>query len=400
MRLRPSQSHRAASSITSPLIGALCLLIAAPNAALSTDLPDELEIGADRSVDGYESTFGLFDKGIVGRAPLGVTALRNNIPESLNLSPGTTACYVVSKEVISGGNSPTRRQTDDADTDSDPADEDQPGSTQSKKVYLSANTCLQPRSIQADKPRAQPPQLVITVSEESDGGCARALADVPDNQKKTFEEGAVMFQANGTGDLYIGVVAPGVDSTEFDGVYNFQLAASMDTFYHTYSHGNNSELLWMDSDSSAVLLVTRDLTDDPEQYQKVMKAEPPFALYAENEARNLTGGLRASVCGLKNNAQILANGQGDGMLNQLCRTGMTTRGPGGHPKQQFYFQGLNATSKYTGILYKPPTLTGKRDEDARGGGGTIFPSVSFQTVQGENVLRATSTYTNTLMLRT
>jgi calcium channel MID1 len=366
----------------------LCLLLAAPKAVLATTAPNEaaavVEIvgGAlDGVREAYEPEFGVFDRSIVGRAPTGVTALRNNVPESLNLSPGTTACYLVSKDTIFGGETPTRRQTDD--TEENDETEGSEESKNSRKVYLSANTCLQPKSRQPDKPTAQPPQLVITISQSEDGGCARALSEVPENQKKRFEEGAVMFQANATGDLYVGIVAPEVDDSKFDEVYNFEVAASTDMYYHTYSASNSSELLWMDSDSSAVLLVTRDLTNDPKQFQKVMKAEPPYSLYAENEARNYTGGLRASVCGLKNNAQILANGKGDGMLNQLCRTGMTTRGPGGHPKQQFYFQGLNATSKYTGILYKPPTSTSKRDEDAAGGGGTIFPSISFQTVQGE-----------------
>lgn len=390
MQMRHMQSRYAAPHPSSPLLGALCLLCASTQAAIATTPPEDPELfGGHEAQEAYEPSFGLFDKGIVGRAQSGVTALRNNVPESLNLSPGQTACYVVEKETIFGDDGPSRRQADTTKDDSD-SDSDSEKVQNTRKVYLSANTCLQPRSTQGDKPTAQPGQLTITISDSEDGGCARSLSDVPEEQRKQFEEGAVMFQANASRDLYVGIMAPDVDNSSFASVYNFELAASLDTYYHTYSEGNSSELLWMDSDSSAVLLVTRDLTSDPSQFQQVMKAEPPYALYAENEARNYTGGLRASVCGLKNNAQILANGKGDGMLNQLCRTGMTTRGPGGLPKQQFYFDGLNATSKYTGILYKPPSTSGKRDENSSGGGGTIFPSVSFQTVQGKSSGRASS----------
>ncbi|KAH8174191.1 stretch-activated ca2+-permeable channel component domain-containing protein [Sarocladium implicatum] len=336
----------------------------------------------------YEPEFGLFDRGIVGRAQGGVTPLENNAPKSLNLSPGQSACYVVDKDTLSKGKEVIVKETT---TPSDGIEERQEeGGSETpqsrKRVFLSANTCLQPQSTQKDKPTAQPPQLSITISQSEDGGCAQSLAGVPESQQKEFREGAVMFQANATAgrDLYVSIVAPAVENSSFTGVYNFELAASTDMWYHTYNEGDSSELLWMDSDSSAALLVTNDLTTDSDRFQQVMSAKPPYVLYAENEARNHTGGLRASVCGLNNTAQILANGNGDGMLNQLCRTGMTTRGPGGFPKQQFYFDGLNATSSYIGILYKPSESKGKRDEDKAGGGGTIFPSISFQTVQGKN----------------
>lgn len=395
MRLRTSQSRRAAPVPSLNHLGASLLLLTSATPASSTTSPDEpVEvIGADVAspLDGvqraYEPEFGLFDRGIVGRAQSGVTALRNNVPESLNLSPGQSACYVIEKDTISKGSEVTVQETVTSDDEVARRQEEEDGSgrTQSKKrIFLSANTCLQPLSNQNDKPTAQPPQLSITISDSEDGGCAQSLSDVSENNQKEFKEGAVMFQANATAgkDLYVSIVAPEVNNSSFTGVYNFEVAASTDMWYHTYSEGNSSELLWMDSDSSAALLVTKDLTTDSEQFQQVMSADPPYALYAENEARNHTGGLRASVCGLKNTAQILANGKGDGMLNQLCRTGMTTRGPGGFPKQQFYFDGLNATSSYIGILFKPSDFKGKRDDDNVGGGGTIFPSVSFQTVQG------------------
>lgn len=120
------------------------------------------------------------------------------------------------------------------------------------------------------------------------------------------------------GDLYVGIVVLEVDDFKFDEVYNFEVVVLIDMYYYIYSVSNSSELLWMDSDLSVVLLVMCDLMNDLKQFQKVMKVELLYFFYVENEVWNYIGGFRVFVCGLKNNVQILVNGKGDGMLNQLC----------------------------------------------------------------------------------
>lgn len=60
--------------------------------------------------------------------------------------------------------------------------------------------------------------------------------------------------------------------------------------------------------------------------------------------------------------------------------GMTSRGLGGAPKEQFYISALNASSQYWGFL----ALEGNSTPGMIGGGGKIWSAVNFSTKAADN----------------
>lgn len=297
--------------------------------------------------------FNLFERGIIGRAPQGVEALENNQPKTLNLEPGATACYVVERGVIFG----------------------QGGGSGNKTLYLSANTCLQPVAATAGNDKTNPPQLMLTVSNSTrETGCPQPTGEPKDGEGKTFNQGAVMFSLNATGDVYVGITAPNV-SSGFQGVYNFEVAASVDGYVHRYENGSGAQLLWMDSDSSSALLVTKSLTEEAADTQRIMNQGAPYVLFVSNNGSTASNGMKNSACGLRNTAEITADSQSSGSVDSPVKISMMLRGPGSLPKQQFHLVVLNASSSYTGILVgKPSAAAGreKRQESNASPGSVVF----------------------------
>lgn len=395
MQLSLLQSRLAASLAASLIVLLLYLLLVSPNLAVASELPIRQVIRVEEPTEqndglsiSYEPDFSLFDRSIIGRAPQGVTALSNNGPEALNLDPGSTACYIMQKKTIFGSKETARNPSSGILDDLHARQEeerDESSETPSKTIYISANTCLQPNRVSPDATTMDPPQLSLFVTNSSKIGCPDSTKDLSEVQWKVFDEGAVTYSLNATGDIYIGISAPNV-SSDFKDVYNFEVAVSTDAYYHNYDGDNNSELLWMDSDSSSVLLVTKNLTQDSNSVQQIMKDDPPYQLFVENNSSRRMNGIRHSVCGLERHSLITANKKSSSEINTLVRTGMTTRGPGGLPKQQFYFVGLNSSSSYTGVLVKTTGGTSESKRQASsslaGGGGTVFKATEFKTLSG------------------
>ncbi|KAK5993192.1 Protein yop-1 [Cladobotryum mycophilum] len=404
MQLSPLQSRLAASLAASLVILALYLLLFSPSAALAAELStpqnfvatilDEA-FGTDDEFDGgYESEFGLFDRTIIGRAPVGVAVLQNNGPQALNLQPGSSVCYMFEKSTIFGNSQGNSRRNAEAGKkdDEDDGDDGAPPSSSavpSRTVYLSANTCLQPQRIPPNSTSPGPPQLSLYVSNSTQPGCAPSPQSVPGFRAKAFEQGAVMWSFNATGDIFISITAPSLPAG-FQGIYNFEVAASTDDYYHQYDSAGG-ELLWMDSDSSSALLVTKNLTDTVFEIDEIMQKGPQFELYVEDATTPTINGLLHSMCGLKNTARIASKRLDNGEFNNndMARTKMTIKGPGSWPKQQFYFDGLNSSTSYTGVLFKPAnkTDTPKRQASSAGqvgGGGIVYTGTDFQTSAGTN----------------
>ena len=88
-------------------------------------------------------------------------------------------------------------------------------------------------------------------------------------------------------------------------------------------------------------------------------------------------GVESSYCGLLNLAQIKANVD---TQNQNV-AGMTNRGLGGKPKEQFYINNLKATSKYWGFLAMARNST----PGVIGGGGKVWKAMNFTTKTGKPV---------------
>lgn len=407
MRLSPLQSRLVASLAASLLIIALYWVLFSPNFAVAAELPFRSDFDLALDVDGvplehfdelqpsYEPEFGLFDRSIIGRAPSVQKPLELNKAEVWNLEAGSSACYVLDKTAIFGDGGSQKR-----DPEFDGLEDDGDGNRSegermrraTKTLYVSANTCLQPSQTDPDSKNRIPPQLQLMASLSQDVGCPTTTDGLDENMWSNFDEGAGQLEFDVTdGPAYISLVAPKAPKG-FEGVYNFELTVSTTELYHRYDSNTNSSsaLLWMDSDSSAALLVTSNLTVDAADSDKIMQMDPPFELYVENAKYPVFDGIRRSACGLEKQALISATKNGDGRLHDLVRSAMTTRGAGGLPKQQFYFEGLNGSSNYNAILVQvsnDATLNiGKRQEggSTSGNGTTIFDPIEFQTLTGKS----------------
>jgi calcium channel MID1 len=400
MQLSPLQSRLVASLAATICLAALYLLLSSPRGALAAELPldsspwiDPSALDTDNGESqtlSYEPVFNLFSRSILGRAQ-DVTPLENNKPLGLNLNPGSSPiCYIIKRGSLNVSKGNQRRQDE---SENGGGDENNKNST---TIFISANTCLQPIII-GNKKTTTPPQLTLFVSNKTDAACPQITstpngAEAKGFTSKVFDEGAVTLSINSTNDVYVAIYAPKI-SDQFQGTYNFEVAASNTTYFHQYEATGSAELLWMDSDSTSALLMTRNLTDEASDVGHVMGEDPPYQLYVSgSDAENLTG-LRHSACGLQKNAPIGANNQGNAKNNIMIKTAMTLRGPGNLPKQQFYVVGLNATSDYNGVLVKPANLTVNAKRQEGGGlgvaltspGSIVYQATKFETNAGEFV---------------
>lgn len=374
MLSNPPQPRLATSLAASLLLLATSSLLFSPSVALAAELPLDSFISPAAAAHEfsnllaeapYEPKFDLFGHDVFRRAPPGVATLENNKVTALNLKPGSTACFVLERGAMFGNG---------ADGSSE---------TFPKPVHISANTCLQPANNATDRNGSSAPQLILSISNSSQSACSTPTQNPSETGGRVFREGAVMLGTNATGEVFIGVTAPNV-SSNFQGVYNFELAVSLDDYVHRFENGGRAELLWMDSDSTSALLVTRNLTENEGDIRRIMGEEPPYDLYVSNKEAPAIYGLTHSVCGLQNMAQIKVGRMRDGLRNGPVATGMTLRGPGGFPKQQFHFVDLNASSSYAGILVKKSNMTGlgRRQEGNPAIGSIVFQATEFETVSG------------------
>ncbi|KAH6987347.1 putative stretch-activated Ca channel [Ilyonectria sp. MPI-CAGE-AT-0026] len=418
MQLSPLQSRLAASLGASLVIFALYLLLFSPSFASATELPVNHAIRVEQNgeyspeaplalSDGldisYEPDFGAFDRSIIGRATADVNPLTNNGAEKLNLYPGQTQCYIFKKSTIFSRDAIAARgaeddQSTEKEEQSTEEDEDERNGlsrrAESKTVYISVNTCMQPGQETKSGKTKQAEQLNLYISTKVE--CPGPSKDQSKMKMVPFEEGAAMYSFNVTGDVYIGVSAPNITGN-YTSYYNFEIAASLDEYYHNYDGQNSSQLLWMDSDSTSALLVTRNLTQFSNETESIMKAELPYDIYFQNNNSTSLNGLRHSVCGLMQSAQLssIVDNEQESIHSDRITTGMTTRGPGNLPKQQFYVVGLDSGASYSGILVKrgngtSNSSTTKRAETSIGGGGTVFRATDFQTSTGTNCKMVTN----------
>lgn len=405
MAFSPLQSRLVASIAATVLVATLYLLFLAPHIASAEEIPVQVEPNPildllpddpfrelDPSESAYQPDFALFDRSILGRAAEGVAPLYNNAVSKLNIEAGQVACYVLERSTVRNN---TEGNSEDLETSQSQEDsESQPQKRQSEQtrtIYISATTCLRPHQTDPDADDQIAPQLTLLAGREGDERCPRSTDDLPESHWIPFEEGLATLQVRSSEEVYISVMAPNV-SEGFQDVYNFELVASIDQFYHKYEAKalGRADLLWLDSDSSAALLTTQNLTANASETKEWMKADPPFQLFVENDKWKVFDGFRRSPCAMRNVALIEANKDNNGRQHELVRTQMTTRGPGGLPKQQFYFEGLNGTSTYNAILFRSSSndsISKRQDEGSEqgtaGGGGVVYEGIEFETLAGE-----------------
>ncbi|ROT43114.1 calcium influx-promoting protein ehs1 [Sodiomyces alkalinus F11] len=352
------------------------------------------------------------DASLIKRAPPGITGLLNNVRENRNVRPGETQHFVFEAIHIFGADDEDGENTNDGDGATDsiqardhgnetlvydlngpddkvrlgkpkPAPSLQRRQRNPKTVYISATTCMQPQR-KNNNTSVDPPQISLFVSTSED--IQKPGPDTPRSGRlfEAFDEGAVKLSVNASGDVFFSISAPMRNDEMFEGDWNFDVAVSTDMFFHSYEVTSGG-LLWVDSDSSAAVLTTRNLTDtyDPEEVQQIMDGGPQYVMFVDSEDGWATRGIRHSMCGLSQYAPMSAKVAGP--FGDKATTFLTTRGPGGLPKQQFHFTNLDPKSTYLGILAYTGTETLKRQLSNRaGGGGQIFQATQFETKEGDN----------------
>lgn len=363
---------------------------------------DELELREST----YEAEFVGVDRGIIGRATTVPTALINNRMDLTNVEQGQLVSYMFSNSSLwsdktaPGSGLPSQitlqgrgiERAEDSygllDEDEEEGERDdlkltarQTSSAAQRTLYISVTTCdqPQPRSNTTTDPA---PQLKLYVSQSANntnpGPNSTSSADVV-----SLVDGYVLYEANATGAIYMGVYAEDSNST-YSGVYSAQIAASIDGPYHYYWNSSDPNLFLIDSDDASALLFTGAFISDSTNVtllEEWMDTSPPFVIFASDADDNSIMGIQNSYCGLQNKAQIAATRPGQTVSN--IRTGMTSIGDGTLPKQQFYVDGLSKSKTYNVILAMNGNSTASGD-GVVGGGGQVFHMTNFSTLTDGN----------------
>ena len=423
-KLSPLQSRLVASMTASILLLLVYCFLLSPHFADALDVdsiipedhnhqrlaePRQGHFEFDSSTDStatYEPEFLGVNRGIIGRAPDGVTTIDNNVPVNLNINPGWTDYWMFTKDSIFGPKSPQtsglpseiqKRQKEaqgpDAPSDVESSqailEESSAGekqmlrarqdNTTTQRVWITVNTCLQPSPNTTSGAETGPPQLELYVSVDGTNQKPGPDQDSARQAVSILDGGYGIVGIDANTDIYIGIYAP--ESSAFTGIYNYDIAASIDAPYHSVNE-TDPFLFLIDSDSSSALLITDNLTQAAESdpvFQEWTKIPPPFNLFAQNQNVTTILGLQNSYCGLKNNAQVTA--YLDGQATHNIDVGITSRGLGNKPKQQFYLKGLNDSSSYYGFLAMQGNSTAF-GSGVVGGGGKVWKSMNFTTKSG------------------
>lgn len=395
-KLTPLQSRFAASLGASLFLLLLYLTLTKPHFAYALELDSTIHTGdsihnpileddtdEDLGEDPTEYSHG--DR-LRTRAVEGVSALSNNAPQNRNINIGETQNWVFTKEEIDGphGQAGPGLPSDDVverGIEVEVQGHELKKRQQSNTIYLTLNTCLQPSSNSSkDSADAIPPQLQMYISmSDSNPKPGPGVAD-PNQRSIQVDGGYAYLEVEADSDIYVGVAAPNV--TAFSGIWNYEVAASIDAPYH-YAH-NEPNLFFVDGDNHAALLITDDLTQaapNETVFKEWMELSPaPWGLFAADQKDKSILGLKNSFCGLRNNVRLNANIKG---IESQNIAQMTNRGLRGKPKEQFYITGLNASSRYWGMLVMEGNSTDS-GEGVVGGGGTVWAAIEFDTKTEDN----------------
>ncbi|KAK5136475.1 hypothetical protein LTR08_003120 [Meristemomyces frigidus] len=335
--------------------------------------------------DGLEQGGGVEETVLVGRAvavtPQAISG--NDAPNMLNIEAGNTTLWEYSNELLVSSRATTgpglpselgqKRDVEPRHVELRKRQE----SSDARTIYVSINTCLQPTWNGTGVQTVAPPQLILYVSTESDnmdlGPNGRSQIVAP------LQEGFANVSVVANGVWYLSVHAPALPDG-FVGVWNYELAVSINAFYHA-AEPADPFLYLVDTDIDAALLVTDNLTQADASssiYEDWMSLRPPFTMFAANVNHTSTMGIMNSYCGWSNARQIAAV-QGDpGGLDSGVQMGMITRGLGNKPKEQFYMTNLNSSSIYHGVLVMDGNSTDSGN-GVVGGGGKVWQTVNWTT---------------------
>ncbi|GAQ09055.1 magnesium transporter ALR1 [Aspergillus lentulus] len=326
---------------------------------------------------------------LIRRVPPGVSSLGNNQFKTSDIKLGETQWWYFPKESVNGKKSnvtsglPERISVDGTSQQTVSSDElrkrDGDIVKRSTSVYLSLTMCSKPEinNTNGTIPDSVPslPELNLYVSTSESLQKPGPGQDSSKQEVFTANEGYVGASVQADGDIFIGVAVQ--NSTAYSGGYTYEIAASIDAYFHSVV--DEPFLHFVDADIHAALLTTDNLTlseEGSENYQQWMNLTPPFTMFAHNVNDTAISGLQRSYCALEQLAQIREGDHG-------VEGGMTNRGLGKKPKEQFYITGLNRTSNYSGILAMDGNSTNSGNGIV-GGGGRVWKPMYFATKSDDN----------------
>ncbi|KAK5118612.1 hypothetical protein LTR85_008077 [Meristemomyces frigidus] len=397
-KLTPLQSRFAASCAALLMLGIIYWSLSSPHFAYAAELEVD---GSGRSRGGDDHNWHrieqqmLEDDGVaqgdgkrssvlVGRAVTPQAISGNDAPNLLNIQAGTTTLWEYPKALLASSKATTGPglpseldQKRDVEPQHAELRKRQDSSSETKTIFVSINTCLQPTWNGTGVQTAAPPQLTLYVSTESGN------TDLgPNGQSQIIQplqEGFANVSLEASGDWYMSVHAPALPDG-FVGVWNYELAVSINAYYHA-ADPTDPFLYLVDTDNDSALLVTNNLTQmdsSSSVFKEWMNTSAPFIMFGANVNHTSTMGIMSSYCGWSNAKQIAANQQDLGGISSNVQMGMITRGLGNKPKEQFYMRDLNGSSQYNGVLAMAGNSTDS-GSGVVGGGGKIWQTVNWTT---------------------
>lgn len=353
--------------------------------------PELNEPDEDRDGEGGEDENESWESVVVARAPAGLTSLGNNQFQQSNIKIGETQWWVFPKEAVTGpkspstsglpaylgaSNMPARDQYISHELKRRDSSSSEGLAKRSTTVYISLTTCLKPSLNTTSNSGVTLPQLEVYVS--LDESLQKPGPGINSTVLQTYQAdgGYMNATVEATGDVYISVAAP--NSTSFSGIYNYELAASIDGYFHQVDT-LQPFLFFIDSDVGSALLVTNNVTQSASNstnYKEWMDITPPYTVFVSNINDSSIQGLERSYCALNQLAQI-------GKEKNGVEVGMTNRGLGKKPKEQFYVTGLNRSSTYYGFLAMDGNSTNSGN-GVIGGGGKVWQGMNFTTKADDN----------------
>lgn len=413
--LTPLQSRLAASLLALALVAIVLWTLSNPHFAYAAELGhngvgESTTYGEDHNwhriederlaADGIEEEYvqGLEVRQSENEPGL-VAIAGNDEANNLNIEAGQTARWRYTEELLhgpygeKGAGLPTPlfqdeyveavmhselRKRDEDDWETLDTIEKRQTNTERRNVYISMNTCVQPTYNGTGTQPGAPPQLTLYVASsannESPGpGSSGEQSVLP------LDQGFAQINITANTDVYMAVHAPALPG-DFTGVWNYDIAVSIDDYYHRAQNATPFMFL-VDTDTMAALMVTDNLTQadaSEEEYQDWLKSNNPFMMFASNMNYTRDMGLAKSFCGLKTNAQIQSRASDATGIVTHVQMDMTDRGLGNKPKQQFYVGALNSSSGYFGTL----AMDGNSTASGRGvigGGGTVWRPMDWVT---------------------
>ncbi|KAL4996250.1 stretch-activated Ca2+-permeable channel component-domain-containing protein [Aspergillus recurvatus] len=266
---------------------------------------------------------------------------------------------------------------DAAASNSSDAQSDNTAKRATTAVYLSLTICSGPILKETVSNTAQGlPQLAVYVSTSD------SLQDPGPHHKDGSgqtvyhsSEGYMSATINATSDVYIAVAAP--SDGNFSGSYSYQIAASMDDFFHSVDD-RVALLSFIDSGSETALLTTVSPADQlltDEQRKKWENNSTVYKFFVNNVNSTVGSGLSRSYCALAQHSQA-----SKGRNVQASVFGRKREDNG--LQEQFYVTGLNRSSTYVGILAMGNSTDS--GDGIVGGGGKVWKAKSFSTKSDGN----------------